>query len=168
MSVSVTESELPTFFVGGEEGEELLDQARSSEFDSFYDHIEDEEYDSPPERQIVVGICSMAKKSNSKPMKEILERLSMFKYITVVIFEEDVILNELVENWPLCDCLISFHSKGFPLDKAVAYAKLRNPFVINDLNMQYRIQDRIFACHISRPSQDYLKRKEKLTVRDCT
>uniref|UniRef100_A0A8D2NWG6 Inositol hexakisphosphate and diphosphoinositol-pentakisphosphate kinase n=1 Tax=Zosterops lateralis melanops TaxID=1220523 RepID=A0A8D2NWG6_ZOSLA len=84
----------------------------------------------------------MAKKSKSKPMKEILERLSMFKYITVVIFEEDVILNEPVENWPLCDCLISFHSKGFPLDKAVAYAKLRNPFIINDLNMQYHIQDR--------------------------
>uniref|UniRef100_A0A8C5TVA0 Inositol hexakisphosphate and diphosphoinositol-pentakisphosphate kinase n=1 Tax=Malurus cyaneus samueli TaxID=2593467 RepID=A0A8C5TVA0_9PASS len=94
------------------------------------------------ERQIAVGICSMAKKSKSKPMKEILERLSMFKYITVVIFEEDVILNEPVENWPLCDCLISFHSKGFPLDKAVAYAKLRNPFIINDLNMQYHIQDR--------------------------
>lgn len=54
----------------------------------------------------------MAKKSKSKPMKEILERLSMFKYITVVIFEEDVVLNEPVENWPLCDCLISFHSKG--------------------------------------------------------
>ncbi|EPY79557.1 hypothetical protein CB1_000916042 [Camelus ferus] len=96
----------------------------------------------PPERQIVVGICSMAKKSKSKPMKEILERISLFKYITVVVFEEDVILNEPVENWPLCDCLISFHSKGFPLDKAVAYAKLRNPFVINDLNMQYLIQDR--------------------------
>uniref|UniRef100_A0A674K8P5 Inositol hexakisphosphate and diphosphoinositol-pentakisphosphate kinase n=1 Tax=Terrapene triunguis TaxID=2587831 RepID=A0A674K8P5_9SAUR len=99
-------------------------------------------HSSPPERLIVVGICSMAKKSKSKPMNEILERLSMFKYITVVIFEEDVILNEPVENWPLCDCLISFHSKGFPLDKAVAYAKLRNPFVINDLNMQYHIQDR--------------------------
>ncbi|KAL2778592.1 inositol hexakisphosphate and diphosphoinositol-pentakisphosphate kinase 2 isoform 3, partial [Daubentonia madagascariensis] len=96
----------------------------------------------PPERQIVVGICSMAKKSKSKPMKEILERISLFKYIIVVVFEEEVILNEPVENWPLCDCLISFHSKGFPLDKAVAYAKLRNPFVINDLNMQYLIQDR--------------------------
>ena len=36
----------------------------------------------------------------------------LFKYITVVVFEEDVILNEPVENWPLCDCLISFHSKG--------------------------------------------------------
>ncbi|XP_062985625.1 inositol hexakisphosphate and diphosphoinositol-pentakisphosphate kinase 2 [Elgaria multicarinata webbii] len=143
MSVNATESDIPRFFVGGEDGDELLDRARSEEFDSFYDHDdEDEEYDSPPERQIMVGICSMAKKSKSKPMNEILERLSMFKYITVVIFEEDVILNEPVENWPLCDCLISFHSKGFPLDKAVAYSRLRNPFVINDLNMQYHIQDR--------------------------
>ncbi|XP_059580947.1 inositol hexakisphosphate and diphosphoinositol-pentakisphosphate kinase 2 isoform X2 [Alligator mississippiensis] len=144
MSVTETENDPPRFFVGGEDGDELLDPDRSSDFDRFYDHAEEEEeeYDSPPERQIVVGICSMAKKSKSKPMKEILERLSMFKYIMVVIFEEDVILNEAVENWPLCDCLISFHSKGFPLDKAVAYAKLRNPFVINDLNMQYHIQDR--------------------------
>ncbi|KAI6058308.1 Inositol hexakisphosphate and diphosphoinositol-pentakisphosphate kinase 2 isoform X5 [Aix galericulata] len=141
---SATENDPPRFFVGGEDGEELLDSARSTDYEHFYDHgeEEEEEYDSPPERQIAVGICSMAKKSKSKPMKEILERLSMFKYITVVIFEEDVILNEPVENWPLCDCLISFHSKGFPLDKAVAYAKLRNPFIINDLNMQYQIQDR--------------------------
>uniref|UniRef100_A0A8C1T698 Inositol hexakisphosphate and diphosphoinositol-pentakisphosphate kinase n=1 Tax=Cyprinus carpio TaxID=7962 RepID=A0A8C1T698_CYPCA len=102
---------------------------------------EDDEY-IPPERQIVVGICAMSKKSKSKPMKEILERLCLFKYITVVTFEEEVILNEPVENWPLCDCLISFHSKGFPLDKAVAYKKLRNPFVINDLDLQYFIQDR--------------------------
>ncbi|NXN36844.1 VIP2 kinase, partial [Rhinoptilus africanus] len=144
MSVSATGNDPPRFFVGGEDGEELLDSARSTDYEHFYEHgeEEEEEYDSPPERQIAVGICSMAKKSKSKPMKEILERLSMFKYITVVIFEEDVILNEPVENWPLCDCLISFHSKGFPLDKAVAYAKLRNPFIINDLNMQYHIQDR--------------------------
>uniref|UniRef100_A0A4W5RBQ1 Inositol hexakisphosphate and diphosphoinositol-pentakisphosphate kinase n=1 Tax=Hucho hucho TaxID=62062 RepID=A0A4W5RBQ1_9TELE len=84
----------------------------------------------------------MSKKSKSKPMKEILERLCLFKYITVVTIEEEVILNEPVDNWPLCDCLISFHSKGFPLDKAVAYEKLRNPFVINDLDLQYYIQDR--------------------------
>ncbi|NWV01842.1 VIP2 kinase, partial [Upupa epops] len=144
MSVNETENYAPRFFVGGEDGEESLDSARSTDYEHFYDHgeEEEEEYDSPPERQIAVGICSMAKKSKSKPMKEILERLSMFKYISVVIFEEDVILNEPVEKWPLCDCLISFHSKGFPLDKAVAYAKLRNPFIINDLNMQYHIQDR--------------------------
>uniref|UniRef100_A0A8C4ZA24 Inositol hexakisphosphate and diphosphoinositol-pentakisphosphate kinase n=1 Tax=Gadus morhua TaxID=8049 RepID=A0A8C4ZA24_GADMO len=94
------------------------------------------------ERQILVGICAMTKKSNSKAMTQILERLCMFDYINVVIFPEETILEEPVESWPLCDCLISFHSKGFPLDKAVEYAKLRNPLLINDLNMQYFIQDR--------------------------
>ncbi|XP_063066200.1 inositol hexakisphosphate and diphosphoinositol-pentakisphosphate kinase 2 isoform X3 [Engraulis encrasicolus] len=141
----------PRFFVGADEGEgeELLDPGRVLGYDCLYENVEeedeeedDEEYDSPPERQIVVGICAMAKKSKSKPMKEILERLCLFKYITVVTLEEEVILNEPVENWPQCDCLISFHSKGFPLDKAVAYEKLRNPFVINDLDLQYCIQDR--------------------------
>lgn len=133
-------SEAPRFFVGPEDAE--INPGNYRRFFHHADEEEEEEEESPPERQIVVGICSMAKKSKSKPMKEILERISLFKYITVVVFEEDVILNEPVENWPLCDCLISFHSKGFPLDKAVAYAKLRNPFVINDLNMQYHIQDR--------------------------
>ncbi|XP_020940233.1 inositol hexakisphosphate and diphosphoinositol-pentakisphosphate kinase 2 isoform X3 [Sus scrofa] len=133
-------SEAPRFFVGPEDTE--INPGNYRHFFHHADEDEEEEDESPPERQIVVGICSMAKKSKSKPMKEILERISLFKYITVVVFEEDVILNEPVENWPLCDCLISFHSKGFPLDKAVAYAKLRNPFVINDLNMQYLIQDR--------------------------
>uniref|UniRef100_A0A669BKT1 Inositol hexakisphosphate and diphosphoinositol-pentakisphosphate kinase n=1 Tax=Oreochromis niloticus TaxID=8128 RepID=A0A669BKT1_ORENI len=100
------------------------------------------QYQEPSERQIVVGICAMTKKSKSKPMTQILERLCKFDYIDMVIFPEEVILEEPVEKWPLCDCLISFHSKGFPLDKAVEYAKLRNPLLINDLNMQYFIQDR--------------------------
>ncbi|XP_069348836.1 inositol hexakisphosphate and diphosphoinositol-pentakisphosphate kinase 2 isoform X2 [Eulemur rufifrons] len=133
-------SEGPRFFLGPEDTE--INPGNYRRFFHHADEDDDEDDESPPERQIVVGICSMAKKSKSKPMKEILERISLFKYITVVVFEEEVILNEPVENWPLCDCLISFHSKGFPLDKAVAYAKLRNPFVINDLNMQYLIQDR--------------------------
>ncbi|XP_027401306.1 inositol hexakisphosphate and diphosphoinositol-pentakisphosphate kinase 2 isoform X13 [Bos indicus x Bos taurus] len=140
MSNEIKMSEAPRFFVGPEDTE--INAGNYRHFFHHADEDEEEEDESPPERQIVVGICSMAKKSKSKPMKEILERISLFKYITVVVFEEDVILNEPVENWPLCDCLISFHSKGFPLDKAVAYAKLRNPFVINDLNMQYLIQDR--------------------------
>ncbi|XP_044000886.1 inositol hexakisphosphate and diphosphoinositol-pentakisphosphate kinase 2 isoform X23 [Aphidius gifuensis] len=93
-------------------------------------------------KQVLVGICAMAKKSQSKPMKEILTRLEEFEYIKVIVFSEDVILKEPVEEWPIVDCLISFHSKGFPLDKAVSYAKLRNPFNINNLPMQYDIQDR--------------------------
>uniref|UniRef100_A0A8C4I0E6 Inositol hexakisphosphate and diphosphoinositol-pentakisphosphate kinase n=1 Tax=Dicentrarchus labrax TaxID=13489 RepID=A0A8C4I0E6_DICLA len=130
----------PRFFVGCEDDEsEVLEDSMRTDMELYED---DEDTDSPPEQQIVVGICCMMKKSKSKPMTQILERLCRFEYITVVIFPEDVILNEPVDKWPLCDCLISFHSKGFPLDKAVSYAKLRNPLLINDLNMQYYIQDR--------------------------
>ncbi|XP_018110854.1 inositol hexakisphosphate and diphosphoinositol-pentakisphosphate kinase 2 isoform X7 [Xenopus laevis] len=132
----------PRFFFGAQDDEtDYLESNMNQEEVDFYEEEEDEEA-TPPERQIVVGICAMNKKSKSKPMTQILERLCKFEYITVVIMSEDVILNEPVENWPICDCLISFHSKGFPLDKAVAYSKLRNPFLINDLNMQYFIQDR--------------------------
>ncbi|KAM6195771.1 inositol hexakisphosphate and diphosphoinositol-pentakisphosphate kinase 1 isoform 2-T2 [Sarcoramphus papa] len=135
------ENSTPRFVVGSRDDETdfLGSNMKSDETDFFED---DEEEESPPERQIVVGICAMTKKSKSKPMTQILERLCKFEYITVVIMGEDVILNEPVENWPSCDCLISFHSKGFPLDKAVAYAKLCKPFLINDLDMQYYIQDR--------------------------
>ncbi|KAE8618048.1 hypothetical protein XENTR_v10009257 [Xenopus tropicalis] len=136
------DSSTPSFFVGARDDEtDFLESNMNQEEVDFYEEDEDEEA-TPPERQIVVGICAMTKKSKSKPMTQILERLCKFEYITVVIMSEDVILNEPVENWPICDCLISFHSKGFPLDKAVAYSKLRNPFLINDLNMQYFIQDR--------------------------
>ncbi|XP_076680697.1 inositol hexakisphosphate and diphosphoinositol-pentakisphosphate kinase isoform X15 [Andrena cerasifolii] len=93
-------------------------------------------------KQVLVGVCAMAKKSQSKPMKEILTRLEEFEYIKIVVFPEEVILKESVEDWPIVDCLISFHSKGFPLDKAISYANLRNPFIINNLPMQYDIQDR--------------------------
>ncbi|XP_009668411.2 inositol hexakisphosphate and diphosphoinositol-pentakisphosphate kinase 1 isoform X10 [Struthio camelus] len=135
------ENSAPRFVVGSRDDETdfLGSNMKTDEIDFFED---DEEEESPPERQIVVGICAMTKKSKSKPMTQILERLCKFEYITVVIMGEDVILNEPVENWPSCDCLISFHSKGFPLDKAVAYAKLCRPFLINDLDMQYYIQDR--------------------------
>ncbi|XP_060536296.1 inositol hexakisphosphate and diphosphoinositol-pentakisphosphate kinase isoform X3 [Cylas formicarius] len=91
---------------------------------------------------VIVGVCAMEKKTQSKPMKEILTRLQEFEYIKVTVFPEDVILQKPVEEWPPCDCLISFHSKGFPLDKAIQYAQLYNPYVINNLPKQYDIQDR--------------------------
>ncbi|XP_054557050.1 inositol hexakisphosphate and diphosphoinositol-pentakisphosphate kinase 1 isoform X4 [Talpa occidentalis] len=143
-SLPASEGERATahFFLGA--GDEGLGTRgigmRTEESDS--ELLEDEEDEVPPEPQIIVGICAMTKKSKSKPMTQILERLCRFDYLTVIILGEDVILNEPVENWPSCHCLISFHSKGFPLDKAVAYSKLRNPFLINDLAMQYYIQDR--------------------------
>lgn len=47
---------------------------------------------STSEKQVMVGICAMAKKTQSKPMKEILSRLREFEYIRMLVFEEDVIL----------------------------------------------------------------------------
>ena len=81
-------------------------------------------------------------------MKEILKRLKQFIYLEFLVFPDETVLNEPVEKWPIVDCLISFYSKGFPLEKAISYAKMRKPLVINDLEMQYQLQDRYvnFCC----------------------
>ena len=43
-------------------------------------------------KQVFVGICAMGKKSQSKPMKEILTRLQEFEYLRMIVFPEEVIL----------------------------------------------------------------------------
>ena len=53
-----------------------------------------------------------------------------------------MILNTPVEEWHRCDVLIAFFSNGYPLEKAEEYAKLRKPFLLNDLNMQRVLKDR--------------------------
>uniref|UniRef100_K3X2Z1 Inositol hexakisphosphate and diphosphoinositol-pentakisphosphate kinase n=1 Tax=Globisporangium ultimum (strain ATCC 200006 / CBS 805.95 / DAOM BR144) TaxID=431595 RepID=K3X2Z1_GLOUD len=88
-----------------------------------------------------VGICVMDKKAESKPMLEILARLPRHLF-RVVFFGDDRILNDPIEQWPLCDALISFFSTGFPLEKAKAYVALRNPVVVNDLGPQDLLMDR--------------------------
>ena len=75
-------------------------------------------------------------------MKEILSRLRKYDLLQVITFNDDIILNEPVENWPRCNCLIAFYSTGFPLKKAMEYAKLRKPFLLNDLTMQNDLMDR--------------------------
>lgn len=63
-------------------------------------------------KQVVVGICAMAKKSNSKPMKEILARLDEFDYIKTVIFPEETIL-KVIDALPLMDLLILMLSNPY-------------------------------------------------------
>ncbi|XP_053375190.1 inositol hexakisphosphate and diphosphoinositol-pentakisphosphate kinase 2-like isoform X6 [Mercenaria mercenaria] len=93
-------------------------------------------------QKIRVGICAMAKKANSKPMKEILMRLERFEHLQIEVFEESMITKQCVEEWPVVDALIAFFSHGFPLQKAIQYKNLHKPFVINDLEAQYALKDR--------------------------
>lgn len=53
-----------------------------------------------------------------------------------------MLLDESPESWPVVDVLISFFSDGFPLDKAIAYADLRKPVLVNDLRLQKVLWDR--------------------------
>lgn len=108
------------------------------------DDTEDEEETIEDKvEKIKIGVCAMAKKVLSKPMEQILTRLRSYDHFDINVFEQDIILNAPIQQWPECDCLISFYSKDFPLKKAEEYAKLYNPFLINDLEKQWDIMDRI-------------------------
>jgi inositol hexakisphosphate/diphosphoinositol-pentakisphosphate kinase len=119
--------------------------------------------------RIRLGICAMAKKARSKPMAEILSRLDE-KDFHVIFFGDDTILNHPVEEWPDCQVLIAFFSKGYPTDKARDYVKLRKPFILNDLEMQdvlkdrRRVYDLLQASGIDVPRHVYLSRDDYIST----
>ncbi|XP_047952812.1 inositol hexakisphosphate and diphosphoinositol-pentakisphosphate kinase VIP2-like isoform X1 [Salvia hispanica] len=93
-------------------------------------------------KNVTIGVCVMEKKAFSGPMLQILERLQAFGEFDIVHFGDKVILEEPIERWPICDCLIAFYSTGYPLKKAEAYATLRRPFLVNELGDQRLLHDR--------------------------
>ncbi|XP_010551874.1 PREDICTED: inositol hexakisphosphate and diphosphoinositol-pentakisphosphate kinase 1-like isoform X2 [Tarenaya hassleriana] len=93
-------------------------------------------------RKIRIGVCVMEKKVFSAPMGQILDRLQAFGEFEVIHFGDKVILQDPIESWPVCDCLIAFYSSGYPLEKAEAYAALRKPFLVNELEPQHLLHDR--------------------------
>ncbi|XP_075638887.1 inositol hexakisphosphate and diphosphoinositol-pentakisphosphate kinase VIP1-like isoform X2 [Castanea sativa] len=98
--------------------------------------------------KIKIGVCVMQKKvkcgseANSGPMRQILDRLQKFGEFEIIEFMDKTIIDDPIESWPICDCLIAFHSSGYPLEKAKAYAALRKPFLVNELEPQHLLHDR--------------------------
>ncbi|KAJ1962104.1 inositol hexakisphosphate and diphosphoinositol-pentakisphosphate kinase [Dipsacomyces acuminosporus] len=111
-------------------------------------------------RKPIIGICAMDSKSRSKPMTNILNRLVAANQYELVFFGEKTILDEDIEKWPICDFLISFFSKGFPLEKAFQYFRLRKPFSVNSLIRQFLLFDRRLVLevldHVGVPTPKHL------------
>ena len=84
----------------------------------------------------------MNKKSHSANMQSILQRLDAFQEFEILVFADEVILNDPIESWPVVDALVSFFSRDFPLEKAHEYVKLRKPFMVNDVTRQWTLLDR--------------------------
>ena len=91
--------------------------------------------------KIKLGICAMDKKAKSKPMREILSRLTDGLF-DIIVFGDEVIQNQAVDTWPVVEVLIAFYSTNFPTEKAMEYVKLRKPFMVNDLEMESTLADR--------------------------
>nr|XP_048327596.1 inositol hexakisphosphate and diphosphoinositol-pentakisphosphate kinase VIP2 isoform X4 [Ziziphus jujuba var. spinosa] len=99
-------------------------------------------------KKITIGVCVMEKKVKcgaevfSAPMRQILDRLEAFGEFEIIYFGDKVIIEDPIESWPICDCLIAFYSTGYPLDKVEAYAALRKPYLVNELEPQHLLHDR--------------------------
>ncbi|UKK00525.2 hypothetical protein MACK_000599 [Theileria orientalis] len=108
--------------------------------------------------KFTLGVCAMESKVESSPMKSILKHLEDSGDFIIIIFPEQMILNEPITKWPVVECLISFYSVKFPQEKAIEYVKLVKPIILNDLEKQRILRSRVDvyrelqACRIPHPN----------------
>jgi len=67
-------------------------------------------------------VAAVEKKARSRQMNHIVERLLRYGEFEVVVFGDDTILNKPAEEWPRCDCLLSWHSGAGALGAGGAWA----------------------------------------------
>jgi hypothetical protein len=84
----------------------------------------------------------MEKKLKSKPMQSIIQNLASYNEFKITQFNEDLILNAPIDQWPRVDVLVSFYSSGFPMEKGLKFVNTYKPIQINDLEAQKALWDR--------------------------
>jgi len=89
---------------------------------------------------ITVGVCVMRKKCEK--LRPLLAEMTSGGDMTVVVFEQQSILEDAVSDWPVVDVLVAFYSKGFPLAKVGEYVRLREPFCFNAIGPMSELLDR--------------------------
>jgi hypothetical protein len=70
-------------------------------------------------------------------------------------------------SWPCCDVIVAFCSKGCPLKKAKEHAKLKKPFILNDLDVQEQLKDCRCVCDLLVASGIDVPRHACLSRDDC-
>eukprot|EP01063_Lacrimia_lanifica_P034843 TRINITY_DN6533_c0_g2_i1.p1 TRINITY_DN6533_c0_g2~~TRINITY_DN6533_c0_g2_i1.p1 ORF type:complete len:847 (+),score=377.97 TRINITY_DN6533_c0_g2_i1:43-2583(+) len=95
-----------------------------------------------------LGICCRDKKQKSQPMQEFLNRIRASGNFDITCFPENMIQDAPVDDWPKVDCCIPFFSAGFPLDKAIEYAKNNHDtFFLTEPREQQVLLDRRSVYH---------------------
>eukprot|EP01133_Synstelium_polycarpum_P020699 gene20699-24858_t len=66
---------------------------------------------------IRVGICAMEEKLNTTAMRLMADTLRTYRDLEIIVFNNETILNQNEEDWPIVDAFLCFYSIGFPLEK---------------------------------------------------
>lgn len=107
----------------------------------------------------------MEKKLISDAMQEILRQLNEpTPCFNIIIFQEEMIFRKKINEWPAVEALITFYSDGFPFQKVKDYCEYRKPFLINDINKQEILWNRVLVykelkkAGIPTPNHFFVKR----------
>ena len=90
----------------------------------------------------------MDKKLKSDRAKNVISRIQAYGDIEIISFGDLNILHKAIEEWPRCDVLIAYFSKGYPTKKVITYVEKYKPCLINDLKQQMLLRDRLSIKNI--------------------
>lgn len=92
---------------------------------------------------ITVGVVGPSRKLASTPMRAIVSALRHADpNLNVIQLDDAFMLNTPIALWPSLHVLVALYAPPFPLEKVLAYVKLRRPVLVNNLYMQPYMMDR--------------------------